>query len=114
MFKAIIPTILRVSSPVHNNKTRSVPRRACTVELNIDTPACYYPITIMAMALAKIRNVNHVEDAPPTNDNIIKSDEIHESIDPEEEKRLVRKIDWIILPCLSVCYIFFYVSSRQF
>lgn len=68
----------------------------------------------MSMALAKIQNVNHVEDAFPANDTILKSDEIHEPIDPEEEKRLVRKIDWIILPCLSVCYIFFYVSNRQF
>jgi hypothetical protein len=53
------------------------------------------------------QSVGHVEDAS------IKGflDEIQEPIDPVEEKRLVRKIDWIILPSLSVCYIFFYVRG---
>jgi hypothetical protein len=31
-------------------------------------------------------------------------DQVHEEIDPEVEHRLVRKIDWMILPYLSVCY----------
>jgi hypothetical protein len=35
--------------------------------------------------------------------------EIHSFVDPAEEKRLIQKIDLMILPCLSVCYIFFYV-----
>ena len=37
--------------------------------------------------------------------------DIREVIDPEEERRLVRKIDWMILPYLSVCYAFFYVGN---
>lgn len=37
--------------------------------------------------------------------------EIHAFVDPAEEKRLIRKIDLMILPCLSVCYVFFYVRS---
>jgi hypothetical protein len=37
-------------------------------------------------------------------------DELHEPIDPEEEKKLMRKIDLMILPYLAVCYCFFYVS----
>lgn len=36
-------------------------------------------------------------------------EEIHEPVDPEEEKRLVRKIDVMILPYLAVCYAFFYM-----
>jgi len=36
--------------------------------------------------------------------------DVREAIDPEEERKLVRKIDWMILPYLSVCYAFFYVS----
>ncbi|KAK1231924.1 hypothetical protein PQX77_004943 [Marasmius sp. AFHP31] len=32
-------------------------------------------------------------------------------VDPEVEKRLVRKIDWIILPCLAVCYAFYYIDK---
>ncbi|EOD52727.1 putative mfs allantoate protein [Neofusicoccum parvum UCRNP2] len=43
--------------------------------------------------------------------------EVHEPIDPEEERRLVRKIDYMILPYLAVCYAFFYIDkttlSRQ-
>lgn len=37
--------------------------------------------------------------------------EIHEPRDPEEEKRLVRKIDYMILPYIAVCYAFFYIDK---
>ncbi|KAK1449221.1 hypothetical protein CMEL01_08536 [Colletotrichum melonis] len=37
--------------------------------------------------------------------------DVHESIDPEEERRLVRKVDWMILPYISVCYVFFYIDK---
>lgn len=33
-------------------------------------------------------------------------EDIHEPYDTAEEKRLVRKIDWMILPYLAVCYAF--------
>jgi len=39
--------------------------------------------------------------------------DVREAIHPEEERKLVRKIDWMILPYLSVCYAFFYVSIVQ-
>ena len=32
--------------------------------------------------------------------------DVHEPYDEAEEKRLVRKIDWMILPYLAVCYAF--------
>jgi Major Facilitator Superfamily len=38
-------------------------------------------------------------------------DELHEPIDPEEERKLVWKIDFMILPYLAVCYAFFYVDK---
>jgi len=38
-------------------------------------------------------------------------DEIHEAIDPIEEKKLARKIDLMILPYLAVCYAFFYIDK---
>ena len=38
-------------------------------------------------------------------------DEVHEPIDPVEEKKLVRKIDSMILPYLAVCYAFFYIDK---
>lgn len=37
--------------------------------------------------------------------------EIHEPIDPVEEKKVVRKIDMMILPYLAVCYAFFYIDK---
>lgn len=37
--------------------------------------------------------------------------EVHEQIDPDEEKKLVRKIDLMILPYLAVCYAFFYIDK---
>ena len=40
-------------------------------------------------------------------------DDMHEGFEPGEEKKLVRKIDFIILPFLSVCYAFYYVSTKD-
>lgn len=37
--------------------------------------------------------------------------ELHEPVDPDEERRLVRKIELIILPYLAVCYAFFYIDK---
>lgn len=38
-------------------------------------------------------------------------DDAKEPIDPLEEKKLVRKIDLMILPLLAVCYVFFYIDK---
>ncbi|KAI4204136.1 MAG: hypothetical protein LQ350_001327 [Teloschistes chrysophthalmus] len=38
-------------------------------------------------------------------------DEVHEPIDPDEARRLERKIDFMILPYLAVCYAFFYIDK---
>jgi len=32
-------------------------------------------------------------------------------VDPEEERRIVRKIDWIIIPMIAVNYVFFYIDK---
>lgn len=56
---------------------------------------------------AKIRNG---DAALALFDNL---DDMHESFEPGEEKRLVRKIDLMILPFLAVCYAFYYVRHRD-
>ncbi|CAK5268117.1 unnamed protein product [Mycena citricolor] len=33
------------------------------------------------------------------------------AISPEAERRLVRKIDWVVLPCLAMGYVFYYVDK---
>lgn len=33
-------------------------------------------------------------------------DDVNEPIDPDEDRKLVRRIDFMILPSLAVCYIF--------
>ncbi|CZT19465.1 related to MFS allantoate transporter [Ramularia collo-cygni] len=38
-------------------------------------------------------------------------EEVREPIDPAEERRVVRKIDMMILPYLAVCYAFFYIDK---
>lgn len=38
-------------------------------------------------------------------------DELHEIISPADEARLQRKIDFMILPYLAVCYAFFYIDK---
>lgn len=38
-------------------------------------------------------------------------DELHEEIDPKAERVLQRKIDFMILPYLAVCYAFFYIDK---
>lgn len=39
-------------------------------------------------------------------------DELFESYTPEEERKVMRKVDLLILPYLTVCYIFFFVSRH--
>lgn len=39
--------------------------------------------------------------------------DLNMKIDPVEEKRIVSKCDWIIIPMITVNYIFFYVSPCQ-
>lgn len=38
-------------------------------------------------------------------------DELHEVISLQDERRLQRKIDFMILPYLAVCYAFFYIDK---
>lgn len=38
------------------------------------------------------------------------ADDLSEPIDPEEEKKLIRKVDLIILPLIAVNYAFFYIG----
>jgi hypothetical protein len=37
--------------------------------------------------------------------------ELHEPVDPAEARRILRKIDLMILPYLAVCYAFFYIDK---
>ena len=37
--------------------------------------------------------------------------DVHTAIEPAEEKQVVRKIDFMILPYLAVCYAFFYIDK---
>lgn len=37
--------------------------------------------------------------------------ELHEPIDPDEARRILWKIDLMILPYLAVCYAFFYIDK---
>lgn len=53
----------------------------------------------------KISNIQHGDTALAL---FATGDELR-SVDAAELKRLERKIDWAILPCLSVCYAFYYV-----
>lgn len=38
-------------------------------------------------------------------------DELHEDIDPVEARKVLWKIDFMILPYLAVCYAFFYIDK---
>ncbi|KAK5941537.1 hypothetical protein PMZ80_006816, partial [Knufia obscura] len=37
--------------------------------------------------------------------------DINEIVDPAEQKRVVRKVDWFIIPMIAVNYIFFYIDK---
>ncbi|PQE04627.1 MFS allantoate transporter protein [Rutstroemia sp. NJR-2017a BBW] len=39
------------------------------------------------------------------------TEQLYEAIDPGEERKLVKKIDMVILPCLAVCYVFYYIDK---
>ncbi|KAK1143289.1 hypothetical protein N8T08_006816 [Aspergillus melleus] len=57
---------------------------------------------------AEPRKVHNGDTALALFDNF---DELEGAIDPVENKRLVRKIDLMILPFLSVCYAFYYIDK---
>lgn len=38
-------------------------------------------------------------------------DELHEELDPATVRKLIWKIDFMILPYLAVCYAFFYIDK---
>lgn len=39
------------------------------------------------------------------------ADDLHEPVDAAEEKKLIRKVDWTILPLIAVNYAFFYIDK---
>ncbi|TGO32876.1 hypothetical protein BHYA_0282g00070 [Botrytis hyacinthi] len=39
------------------------------------------------------------------------TEQLHQAINPVEERRLIKKIDMVILPCLAVCYMFYYIDK---
>ncbi|KAJ9610560.1 hypothetical protein H2200_005337 [Cladophialophora chaetospira] len=39
------------------------------------------------------------------------AEDLHIPVEPEEEKKLIRKIDLLILPLIGVCYAFFYIDK---
>lgn len=41
------------------------------------------------------------------------AEDLHEAIDPEEERKLIRKVDLIILPLIAVNYAFFYIGMHS-
>ncbi|KAF2196745.1 MFS allantoate transporter [Delitschia confertaspora ATCC 74209] len=73
----------------------------------------------------KEQSANHlkVSSLPPSKWKVSRQDgdtaiavfqtsrEAYEPHDPAEEKRLIRKIDFIIIPYLAVCYAFFYIDK---
>lgn len=67
---------------------------------------------------ASASHVNIVKTAPKPGQDVDVAmalfdhpDQIHEPRDPGEERRLVRKIDFMVLPYLAVCYAFFYIDK---
>ena len=40
-------------------------------------------------------------------------EELFEAFTPEEERRVMRKVDLLILPYLAVCYVFFFVGDSS-
>ncbi|KAB8264646.1 MFS allantoate transporter [Aspergillus pseudonomiae] len=65
----------------------------------------------MATEVSHKENVDHVENVSHAENAFLECAEIQEPTSLTEEKRLLRKIDWIILPCLAVSYIFFYIDK---
>jgi hypothetical protein len=43
--------------------------------------------------------------------NVDDSHDYDRPIDPAEEKKLIRKVDWTILPLIAVNYAFFYIDK---
>ena len=66
--------------------------------------------TVNSLPVWKSLKISDGDTALALFDNI---EQLHEVVDPVEEKKLIRKIDFAILPCLAVCYAFYYVCSES-
>lgn len=66
---------------------------------------------------SEVATVAHKWKVPGKSDDgdvalhLFRDHDINEPVDPDEERRLVRKIDLIILPLIAVNYAFFYIDK---
>uniref|UniRef100_A0A093UZW9 Putative transporter n=1 Tax=Talaromyces marneffei PM1 TaxID=1077442 RepID=A0A093UZW9_TALMA len=67
------------------------------------------PLTVEDPLQAKKWNTHDGDAALALFEN---SDELHEPVSNEDEKKVLRKIDFMILPYLAVCYAFFYIDKH--
>lgn len=74
-------------------------------------PAAPKPATTHVECPNMSTDMNKIFDGDKALDLFDNLNDMHQGFEPGEEKRLVRKIDMMILPFLSVCYAFYYVSN---
>lgn len=54
---------------------------------------------------------SHTADGDTAQALFSNPDDLHEEMSPQDQARLQRKIDYMILPYLAVCYAFFYIDK---
>lgn len=59
----------------------------------------------------KFSNKSHVNDGDVALKLFNAAEDMNEPIDPEEERKLIRKVDFLILPLIAVNYAFFYIDK---
>lgn len=78
------------------------------VEMELKPAIAHEEDHLAAKAGWKVSKTGDGDTAMALFDNI---DDLAEPLSPEEERKLVRKVDFMILPCLMVCYCFFYIDK---
>lgn len=75
----------------------------------VDVPTISH--TESSQAHSKWKSAEKIADGDTAMTLFDNPDELHEEIDPVEARKLLWKIDFMILPYLAVCYAFFYIDK---
>lgn len=97
----------RKAAPVANDVSSSTPPE---LETGLKPSAIYTETLSPQSTLPKLQ-ADRTGDGDTALALFADPSELHAAISPEEERKLQRKIDFMILPYLAVCYAFFYIDK---
>jgi hypothetical protein len=107
----IFPLKSKAAEPVQDCITPQAPDLETGNGATTEHKETLSPIPTSVNANAKWALSSHALDGDTALALFSNPDELHDEFSPRDEARLQRKIDFMILPYLAVCYAFFYIDK---